>query len=427
MRNFQKTAFALAMSFAVLPSAQAQTPENNIEIMPDYIARRLELDPFEQVAGGLVDQGFITGSKRWNADEPLQVCFFGGPVSVRRKIAKEWHQADVKVRFDFGDLNNPRLCKRNGYNEIRVGFAHRGYWSLVGQDSIIVYGQHEQSLNLARFDVSPPAQEEFRRIVLHEFGHALGFNHEHQHSLQSCESEFNFGAIYSYLSGPPNNWSRETIDHNMRGRKYHEGDIATQFDPKSIMLYSFPPSFYKNGMQSRCYASRNTTLSTGDKNTFKIAYGDSAARDIEGDLSAIETAAQKLTPDEQKVVSGRLQILRADLGEKEKIIGLVRPEYVDVDLFYCRDQGKSALVTEVSELIATQGAIGRLRNRAVPFPEKLDGEEQRIDIVADQQHPEWAEAQRLAARFEESTNSKVNIVANQGNKSPWLLSIVACE
>ncbi|KJF70922.1 hypothetical protein [Agrobacterium arsenijevicii] len=338
--------------------------------MPDYIARRLELDAFEQVTGGLVDQGFIPGSKRWNAVEPLRVCFFGGPVSVRRqiaKIAREWHQVDVKVRFDFGDLNNPRLCTRNGYNEIRVGFAHKGYWSLVGQDSIIVYGQHEQSLNLARFDVSPPAQEEFRRIVLHEFGHALGFNHEHQHSLQSCESEFNFDVIYSYLSGPPNNWSRDTIDHNMRGRKYHEGDIATRFDPKSI-----------------------------------------------------------ITPDEQKVVRERLQILRADLGEKEKIIGLIRPEYVDVDLFYCRDQGKSALVTEASELIATQGAIGRLRNRAVPFPEKLDGE-QRINIVADQQHPEWAEAQRLGARLEESTKSKVNIVANQGNTSPWLLSIVACE
>ena len=74
------------------------------------------------------------------------------------------------------------------------------------------------------------------------FGHALGFEHEHQNPFSKCENEFNWPRIYQYLEGPPNNWTKEIIDHNMRSL-HESGLIADAFDLDSIMLYTFPADY----------------------------------------------------------------------------------------------------------------------------------------------------------------------------------------
>ena len=50
-------------------------------------------------------------------------------------------------------------------------------------------------------------------MILHEFGHALGLIHEHQNPIQAID--WNKPAVIADLSGPPNNWDRDTIEHNM--------------------------------------------------------------------------------------------------------------------------------------------------------------------------------------------------------------------
>ena len=55
--------------------------------------------------------------------------------------------------------------------------------------------------------------DELRRVVLHEFGHALGLIHEHQNPEGGIQ--WNEPAVKADLSGPPNNWDDETIRHNV--------------------------------------------------------------------------------------------------------------------------------------------------------------------------------------------------------------------
>src|SRR5438128_1710060 len=57
---------------------------------------------------------------------------------------------------------------------------------------------------------------EYERVVVHEFGHALGAIHEHQNPKGGIE--WNLPAVYAYFAGPPNHWSKEETDLNVVGK-----------------------------------------------------------------------------------------------------------------------------------------------------------------------------------------------------------------
>jgi hypothetical protein len=325
----------------------------------------------------------------------------------------------AQIRFDFGDRNDPQICRTGQLNQIRVGYSQRGYWSLVGQDSLIYAPQTEQSLNLAMFDFNPPAEPEFSRVVLHEFGHALGFGHEHQRD--SCEDEFNWPLIYSYLQGPPNSWSKETVDHNMRSRPYLNGSIKSEFDPHSIMLYSFPASFYKQGQASVCYSRGNNTLSARDRETARMAYSSPTNQAARATLAA---AAASLPAEERADFRSRLTFLRADLPTKARILGVGDKKYTDIDVRSCSASPASMELTDrVAKALLQQPRIGQVRYAGLYTP--AAGVKKGVSVVSDLSHPETADARRLVTALSPAF-SPVSLVGNPSRTDRWLLTIVAC-
>jgi hypothetical protein len=77
--------------------------------------------------------------------------------------------------------------------DIRIGFINQGdyagNWSAVGtdsRDSTVEGGAPNQgSMNFGGFDQQLPV--DWAGTVLHEFGHALGFEHEHQSPSGGCD------------------------------------------------------------------------------------------------------------------------------------------------------------------------------------------------------------------------------------------------
>src|SRR5262249_21624880 len=152
-----------------------------VDAMPELFASRVSserrlLSRFESSSESANATYRVTLLKMWSTIQSVvKVCFFSGTRQLRTRITKvamEWMHADSGLALDFGDPDNPRLCKAVEFNHIRIGYGMPGYWSLVGNDSIRIAGQNEQSMNLQEFDSHPPGEDEFRAIVLHLFGHA---------------------------------------------------------------------------------------------------------------------------------------------------------------------------------------------------------------------------------------------------------------
>lgn len=223
--------------------AVAENPRNrpkNLGLMPGASAHPAKIALF-------------TG-KLWKRGRKLGVYFLDGSPIQRSKteqFAKLWMKY-AKITFDF--TAGPKA-------EVRISFvADPGSWSAVGTDCLL---SDEFPLNAPTMNFGwlgdDTKDEEYRRVVVHEFGHALGAIHEHQNPTGGIH--WNLPAVYSYFSGPPNNWTKDEIDFNVI-QKYSVNQLnATKFDRKSIMLYSFPPELLIGGQGT----PNNTNLSTGDK------------------------------------------------------------------------------------------------------------------------------------------------------------------
>ena len=71
--------------------------------------------------------------------------------------------------------------------------------------------------------------------------------------------------VYRVLGGPPNNWTVEEIDYNLRRLATSVGLILSSGrDPQSIMHYSFEAWMFKDQEQSPCFVPEPMELSAMD-------------------------------------------------------------------------------------------------------------------------------------------------------------------
>jgi len=181
--------------------------------------------------------------KQWINGSTLKIRFMNGSREQRdlvQRFAPEWTQ-HANLVFEFTD--DPRA-------DIRVTFdANDGAWSYVGTDNKSI-PLHAATLNLGWQD---------RGVILHEFGHMIGLAHEHQNPGGGIR--WNEPAVIADLSGPPNYWDEATIRHNVLNKYAMDQVHGTDFDPESIMLYSFPAQWTMN----RVATEENSELSRLDK------------------------------------------------------------------------------------------------------------------------------------------------------------------
>lgn len=181
----------------------------------------------------------LVRGKLWDNGRVLRARFLDGTAKQRRRVlafAKEWERF-AHIRFQFAGI---------GRADIRISFGEAGSWSAVGTDALVseYFRTDGPTMNFGWIDDETP-DAEFRRVVLHEFGHALGAIHEHQSPAGGIA--WNRDAVYRAFSGPPNFWSREEIDHNVLSRYSRTQANSTTFDRRSIMLYAFPGSLTLDG------------------------------------------------------------------------------------------------------------------------------------------------------------------------------------
>ena len=192
--------------------------------------------------------------KKWEPGAELRCRFLDGSKKQKSNVQKKaetWMKyASIKIRFGtWADA------------QVRISFvADAGSWSAVGNDCLIqqYFPLHQPTMNFGWLRDNTSDQE-YGRVVVHEFGHALGCIHEHQ--SPKAHLDWDKEAVYKSFSGPPNYWSKADIDSNILNHYGKKGLSATIFDPDSIMLYQFDGSLFKSGHGTKS----NTVLSALDK------------------------------------------------------------------------------------------------------------------------------------------------------------------
>ena len=215
----------------------------------------------EIIAVSKIAQG-LTGETdaMWSPGDIINVGFATNETSAFvinkvKQYIKAW-EAIANVKFQFVDLSQAT---------VRVGFAKDNTsWSWLGR-TVLQNTFHDKTVNFGWFDDNT-AESEFSRVVLHEFGHVLGFIHEHQ--APSAAISWDKEKVYAFFGGAPNNWDRAKVDANVFVKYSQNSTNGSAYDPASIMHYFFPSSFTTNNMSF----TSNTSFSSMDKQFSKSVY-----------------------------------------------------------------------------------------------------------------------------------------------------------
>ncbi|MFI8398031.1 peptidase M12 [Pseudomonas sp. Choline-02u-1] len=162
-------------------------------------------------------------SKLWANGRTLKIAFMDAPErDHKRRIidaASRWLPY-VNLKFEFVD-------DRKG--DIRIATKNNDNSSMLGTDALLIHPDHA-TMNLG----VKPDHADFEVIVTHEFGHALGALHEHQHPQANIP--WDRPKVYEfYQNRPMNPLTREQVDHNLFASFNTLDAIFTAYDKRSIM------------------------------------------------------------------------------------------------------------------------------------------------------------------------------------------------
>lgn len=305
-------AAAAALAFSAAASyAQEQIVPRRMESIPVYIQerRRLKRNKFLDelktlpFSTNIVPYAVIVEAAKWKPGRTVTVAFLGGSSDLHaniERVAADWSNY-ANIKFDFGHNNatgqyRTWTTKDKDYKaDIRISFHYEGYWSAVGLESRDkdIVKPHEASMNFEGFHEGTPA--DWEGTVRHEFGHAIGLEHEHQHPQEGCDwrwsddpgykltkgqggefivdSSGKFPGIYRVLGGPPNKWKKDVVDRNLKQLVNSSAYRFGPFDKYSIMKYHFDAWMFLKGKASPCYSAQpNDEFSKEDKARIALYY-----------------------------------------------------------------------------------------------------------------------------------------------------------
>jgi hypothetical protein len=230
----------------------------------------------------------IRDKLKWNPGTSITVCFSTlGNREVKQSVANitaEWERYG-NVRFDFGQEPNYRQCAPRDGVKIRVNLLAAGNSSLVGIEAEGKDLSNQNTMFFAEVDTATPKTARFRWLVLHEFGHALGLVHEHQHPHRTCMAQLNGDVVQKEFGWNDTEYviAMQRLDiSSVRESSgfFYTGVLSgkervthTTYDSDSVMNYDLKRTYFNTDPPGSCYHDAvRTEPSAYDKAIIQRAY-----------------------------------------------------------------------------------------------------------------------------------------------------------
>lgn len=164
----------------------------------------------------------------WTPGQTLRIAFLNGDEAFKEAVktaASNW-LPHINLKFDFveGDSGDIRIKSEPGI-----------YWSVIGNNALLVEAP-DPTMRLSP-DLRAPAF--FAANVMHEFGHALGAEHEHLHPESNIP--WNKPAVYASHGvaedADEDDYARQSVDERYFNLLDAGSFDYSPYDPKSIMHY----------------------------------------------------------------------------------------------------------------------------------------------------------------------------------------------
>ncbi len=209
-----------------------------------------------------VAQAVVLNSNLWTSGQTIRIKFLNGDTYLQDKVrlyAGQWLQF-ANLKFQYVAANED--------SDIKISFrgnGDMGNWSAVGT-GCRGFAQFSPSMNFGAFNPNgTTAESVFSRVILHEFGHALGMTHEHHSPVSPIQ--WNTPVVYEYYARTQRWSNAQTFEWVIMKYNTTETNFSA-FDPLSIMTYYVPPGHTLDGYS----VQENNVLSATDKSFMAQTY-----------------------------------------------------------------------------------------------------------------------------------------------------------
>lgn len=195
-------------------------------------------------------------AKLWPSRHTLKIVFMDNPTPEHKNkiiaAAEKWLPY-ISLKFEFIE---------GVEGEIRIATEGVANSSFLGTDALDMFPD-TPTMNLG----IDPEHEDFETVVIHEFGHALGAMHEHQHP--KAQIPWNKENVYNYYQNRPlNPLSRNEVDINIF-TPFNDADaLYLPYDRTSIMHHPVSNSLTLGNWENPI----NREISEKDKELMRLIY-----------------------------------------------------------------------------------------------------------------------------------------------------------